>query len=51
MRAVTSIEAADFSGVGACRIAQRLIKFIMLTSVSTVEFEREAGLWSPGEYR
>jgi hypothetical protein len=49
MRAVTIIEAAVFSGVGACRIAQRLIKFIMLTSVSFVEFEREAGLWSPGK--
>ncbi|AOK62739.1 hypothetical protein WL70_09110 [Burkholderia ubonensis] len=32
MRAVTSIDAAVFSGVGAWRIDQRLIQFIMLTS-------------------
>ncbi|SOT44367.1 conserved hypothetical protein [Burkholderia cenocepacia] len=37
MRAVTSIDAAVFSGVGACRIAQRLIQFNMLTSVITDE--------------
>ncbi len=37
MRAVTSIDAAVFSGVGACRIAQRLIQFNMLTSVNTDE--------------
>ncbi|AFJ87320.1 hypothetical protein MYA_2960 [Burkholderia sp. KJ006] len=37
MRAVTSIDAAVFSGVGACRIAQRLIQFNMLTSVMTDE--------------
>lgn len=37
MRAVTNIDAAVFSGVGACLIAQRLIQFNMLTSVKTDE--------------
>ncbi|CAN0628551.1 protein of unknown function [Burkholderia multivorans] len=37
IRALTSIDAAVFSGVGACRIAQRLIQFNMLTSVMTDE--------------
>ncbi|WDD91685.1 hypothetical protein Bsp3421_001625 [Burkholderia sp. FERM BP-3421] len=41
MRAVTSIDAAVFSGVGACRNAQRLIQFNMLTSVLTDEIVRQ----------